>query len=34
MAQKTTESKDKGRLFVAYIGKEKEERSIWLIRAE
>ena len=23
-----------GRLFVAYIGKEKEKRSIWLIRAE
>jgi hypothetical protein len=23
-----------GKLFVAYIGKEKEKRSIWLIRAE
>ena len=23
-----------GRLFVAYIGKEKEKRSIWLVRAE
>ena len=22
------------RLFVAYIGKEKEKRSIWLVRAE